>query len=290
MVGFEANPKNISAFEQGMRKAGWLGDINARFDYRWGGTKLTTTVPAEVVGSNPSIIVTIGSPATVAMHSASATIPIVFTVVSDPIGQGIVADLAHPGSNITGFSHFDSGMGGKWLQLLHEMTPQTTRFASIFNPAMGSYTELFERSIEDAARSLSLDVTRTPVRNDGEIETAFQRLAGTTSIALLFPTDQFTYARSAMIAALAVKHRLPAIYPARRFVDDGGLVAYGPDIYDEIHRSASYVDRILKGEQPGDLPVQAPTKFEFIINLKTAKTIGLTIPDSILARADEVIE
>ena len=187
VVGFEANPKNIAAFEQGMREAGWLKDINVRFDYHWGGTKLTTTVPAEVVGSNPRIIVTIGSPATVAMHSASATLPIVFTVVSDPIGQGIVADLAHPGGNITGFSHFDSGMGGKWLQLLHEMTPQTTRFASMFNPAMGSYTELFEHSIEDAARSLSLDVTRAPVRNDGEIKAALSGLQARRTAPFLFP-------------------------------------------------------------------------------------------------------
>jgi putative ABC transport system substrate-binding protein len=223
------------------------------------------------------------------MHSATATIPIVFTVVSDPIGQGIVTDLAHPGGNITGFSHFDSGIGGKWLQLLHEMTPQTMRFVSMFNPAMGSYIEFFQRSMEDAARSLSLEVTRAPVRNDGEIEAAFERLA-TTNTALLFSSDQFTYARSAMIAALAAKHRLPAMLPARRFVDDGGLVAYAPDIYDEIHRSASYVDRILKGEKPADLPVQAPTKFEFLINLRAAKSIGLKIPDSILARADEVIE
>jgi putative ABC transport system substrate-binding protein len=290
VVGFEADPKNIAAFAQGMRETGWIKDINVRFDYHWVGTKRTTTVATEVVGSNPTIIVTIGSPVTVAMHSASATIPIVFSVVSDPIGQGIVTDLAHPGGNITGFSHFDRDIGGKWLQLLHEITPQTMRFASMFNPAMGSYTELFQRSIEDAARSLSLEVTRAPVRNDGEIEAAFERLAGTTNIALLVPSDQFTYLRSAMIAALAAKYRVPAIYPGRRFVDYGGLVAYSPDLYDEIHRSASYVDRILKGEKPADLPVQAPTKFELVINLKAAKSLGLKIPESILARADEVIE
>jgi putative ABC transport system substrate-binding protein len=209
-------------------------------------------------------------------------------VVSDPVGQRIVTNLARPGGNITGFSHFDTGIGGKWVQLLREIAPETTRFVSMFKPALGSYAELFQRSMEDAARSLGIEVTRAPVLTDGDIEAVFERLAGAPNIALLVPSDPFTFVRSPMIAALAAKYRVPAIYPARQFVEDGGLVAYGPDLWDQLRSSAFYVSRILKGEKPGDLPVQAPTKFDFVINLKAARTLGLEIPLTIIARADEV--
>jgi putative tryptophan/tyrosine transport system substrate-binding protein len=200
-----------------------------------------------------------------------------------------VTNFAHPGGNVTGFSYFDSAIGGKWLQLLQEMTPQRTRFVSMFNPYNQS-VEYLQRSIEDAARSLNVEVSRVPVQNDYEIRGAFEQLADATNIALLFPSDPFTFFRSAMIAALAAKHRIPAMYPARRFANDGGLVAYGPDIYDKIYLAASYVDRVLKGAKPGDLPVQQPTKYTLIINLRAAKALDLNIPPSLLARADEVIE
>jgi putative ABC transport system substrate-binding protein len=285
-IGVEPEPKAIAAFEQGMRAAGWVRDINMRLDYWWGRADPTQVV-TEVLSWNPNVIAPWGSPNTHAAHQLTATIPIVFAVVSDPIGAGIVANLARPGGNLTGFSHFDIEIGSKWLQLLHEIRPQTTRVASMFNPALHIP---FERSVEDAARSLGIEVTQAPVLSDDDIEAVFKRLAGEQNIALLVPSDAFTYVRSSMIADLAAKHRIPALYPVRRFVDDGGLIAYGPDLYDEIYRSASYVDRILKGEQPGDLPVQAPTKFEFLINLKAAKALGLEVPPSLLARADEVIE
>jgi putative ABC transport system substrate-binding protein len=179
-------------------------------------------------------------------------------------------------------------MGSKWLELLHEIVPQTTRVASMFNPAFGTY--IYERSIEEAARSLGLEIMQAPVLTDTDIEAVFERLTGETNIALLLSSDAFTYVRSEMIADLAAKHHIPAILPARRFVDAGGLISYGPDLFHEIYSSAFYVDRILKGEHPTDLPVQAPSKFEFLINLKAARTLGLAIPPTLLARADEVIE
>jgi putative ABC transport system substrate-binding protein len=261
-------------------------------DYRWGGNdpQQSTAVAKEVVSLNPSVIVSLGSPNTIAVHRLTSTVPIVFAVVSDPIGQGIVTNLARPGTNVTGFSSFDFGMGGKWLQVLGEITPQTTRFVSMFNPVGGPYVELFQHSFEDAARSLNVVVTSAPVNSDDDINAAFERLTGATNIALLVPSDPFTYYRGAMIAALAAKNRIPAMYPARRFVDDGGLIAYGPDIYDEVYLAGSYVDRILKGANPVDLPVQQPTKYTLVINLKAAKALGLNIPASLLARADEVIE
>ena len=283
--------QDTAVFEKGMRAAGWIKDINVRLDYyvRRDDPQLSTSVVTEVVSSNPTIIVTIASPNTLATQRLISTIPIVFTVVSDPIGQGVVTNFAHPGGNVTGFSYFDSGIGGKWLQLLLEMTPQRTRFVSMFS-GTGGPTELFQRSIEDGARSLSVEVTRAVVHNDSEIEAVFERIAGATDIALIIPSNQFTYIRSRMIAELASKHRIPTMYPARRFADEGGLIAYGPDIYDEIYSAASYVDRILKGAKPGDLPIQQPTKYTLVINLRAAKAIDLNIPPSLLARADEVIE
>ena len=289
--------QDVAVFEQGMRAAGWIKDINVRLDYYVGSDdpQRITSVATEAVSSNPTIIVTVASPNTLATQRLTSTIPIVFAVVSDPIGQGIVTNFAHPGGNVTGFSYFDSGIGGKWLQLLREMTPHRTRFVSMFgevaNPTGGfGIPELFQRSIEDGARSLTVEVTRALVHNDSEIEAVFERIAGATDIALLIPSNLFTYIRSRMIAELAAKHRIPTMYPARRFADDGGLVAYGPDLYDEIYLAASYVDHILKGAKPGDLPIQQPTKYTLVINLRAAKALDLTIPPSLLARADEVIE
>ena len=292
VIGVDPDQKVIEAFEQGMRAARSIKDADARVQYRWGGNdpQLRAAVVAEVVGSNPSVIVPIAAPNTLAARRLTSTIPMVFAVVSYPIDQGIVTNYAHPGGNVTGFSYFDSGIGGKWLQLLHEMTPQRTRFGSMFNPTNNQIIEFFQHSIEDAARSLNVEVSRVPVHDDGEIQAAFEQFAGATNIALLVPPDPFTYFRGAMIAALAAKHRIPTMYPARRFADEGGLVAYGPDLYDQIYLAASYVDRVLKGAKPGDLPFQQPTKYTLVINLRAAKAIDLNIPPSLLARADEVIE
>jgi putative tryptophan/tyrosine transport system substrate-binding protein len=296
LPGDEADPESralVAAFEQGMRAAGRIKDVNVRLDYRWAGTDAqhATAAAAEIAGWNPTVIVAVGSPVVVPMHRATATIPIVFAVVSDPVGQGLVSSLAHPGGNITGFSNVEPGMGSKWLGLLKEIVPLTTRVAVMFNPATAPYNELFQRSIEDAARSLNVEVMRAPVQNDGEIEAVFARLAGARNgVALLVPSDAFTYFRSPLIVALAAKNRLPAIYAFRRFAADGGLVAYGVDPYDQIRSTAFYVDRIVKGAKPGDLPVQQPTKYTLVINLKTAQALGLAVPLTLQASADELIE
>ena len=282
----------ISAFEQGMHVAGWAKDVNVHLDYRWGGTdpQRAASAAAEVAALKPDVVVAIGSPVVLAMQRVSATIPIVFAVVSDPVGQGVVSTLAHPGGNLTGFSNLEPGIGGKWLQLLKELTPNSARVAVMFNPATSPYNELFQRSVEDAARSFHVAVERAPVRDDSDIAGAFERLAKSPDVGLLVPSDAFTYFRSDAIVALAAKYRLPAIYAFRRFITEGGLVSYGVDAFDQVRLSASYVDRILKGAKPGDLPVQMPTKYTLIINLKTAKALDLTLPPTLVALADEVIE
>jgi putative ABC transport system substrate-binding protein len=286
------SPMLLSAFEQGMRAAGWTKDANVRLDYRWGGTdpQHAAAAAAEVAASKPDAIVAVGSPVVVATQHLTATIPIVFAIVSDPVGQGVVPNLAHPGGNVTGFSNLEPGIGGKWLELLKEIAPGVTKVAVMFNPATSPYNELFERSVEDGARTFGVQVSRAPVHDDGEMAALFERLAGQPDVGLLVPSDAFTYFRSATIVALAAKHRLPAIYAFRRFADEGGLVAYGVDAFEQMRATASYVDRILKGAKPGDLPVQMPTKYSLIINLKTAKALGLNVPPGLIAAADDVIE
>jgi putative ABC transport system substrate-binding protein len=295
LVGDEADPESrafVAAFEQGMRTVGLTTGVNVLLDYRWGGTdpQHAAAAAADVVGLNPTVIVALGSPVVVAMHRATATIPIVFTIVSDPVGQGLVSSLAHPGGNITGFSMFEPGIGGKWLGLLKEMVPHATRVAVMFNPVTAPYTELFLSSIDAAAHTFNVEVMRAPVHDDGEIEAVFQRFAGLPNNALLVPADAFTFFHSPMIVALATRNRLPGIYSFRRFAADGGLVYYGVDPYEQMRSAASYADRIIKGAEPGDLPVQQPTKYTLVINLKTAKALDLTVPQSLLATADEVIE
>jgi putative tryptophan/tyrosine transport system substrate-binding protein len=286
------SPMIISAFEQGMRAAGWIKDVNVRLDYRSGGIdpQHAASSAAEVGASKPDVVVAIGSPSVVAMERVTTTIPIVFAVVSDPVGQGLVPNLTHPGGNITGFSNLEPGLGGKWLELLKEIAPGVTNVAVMFNPATSPYNELFERSVEDGARTFGVQVSRAPVHDDPEMAAAFERLAGQPDVGLLVPSDAFTYFRSATVVALAAKHQLPAIYPYRRFAEEGGLAAYGVDIFEQQRAAASYVDRILKGARPGDLPVQMPTKYTLIINMKTAKALDLKVPSGLLAAADDIIE
>jgi putative ABC transport system substrate-binding protein len=285
---------SVVAFEQGMRAAGWSAGVNMRLDYRWLGAdnlvQRATEAAAELAGLKPTVIVAVGAAVALAMQRATSTIPIVFSVVSDPISQGLVSKLAHPGGNITGFSLFEPGMGGKWLDLLKKMLPHTTRVAVMFNPIVSPVNELFVRSVDDAARSFDVEVMRAPVHDDAEIGDAFEQLARAHHSALLVPSDAFTFTRSKMIVALAGKYRLPAIYAYRRFVDDGGLVGYGIDLDEHLRSTASYVDRIIKGAKPGDLPVQQPTKYTLVINVNSAKMLGLEIPPNVLALADEVIE
>jgi putative ABC transport system substrate-binding protein len=295
MVGTPDDPESamlVSAFEQGMRRGGWATGANVLLDYRWGGTdpQHAASAAAEVAASNPDVIVAIGSPVVLAIEQVTATIPIVFAIVSDPVGQGVVPNLAHPSGNVTGFSNLEPEVGGKWLDLLKEMVPGATKVVVMFNPATSRYNELFERSVEDAAHTYNVQVSRAPVNDDAGVTAVFERLIGQPNVALLVPSDAFTYFRSAMIVALATKYQVPAIYAFRRFVTEGGLACYGVDAFEQVRLTASYVDRILKGATPGDLPVQMPTKYTLIINLKTAKALDLTVPPTLIALADEVIE
>jgi putative tryptophan/tyrosine transport system substrate-binding protein len=282
----------VSAFEQGMRAAGWTKNVNVHLDYRWGGTdpQRAASAATEVAALKPDVVVAVGSPVVVAMQRVTADIPIVFAIVSDPVGQRIVTTLAHPGGNLTGFSNLEPGIGGRWLQLLKELAPNSSQVLVMFNPATSPYNELFQRSVEEAASSFQVEVTRVSVGDDATIAAAFDRLASLPGVGLLVPSDAFTYFHSGPIVALAAKYRVPAIYAFRRFVTEGGLVSYGVDAFDQVRSSASYVDLVLKGTKPRDLPVQMPTKYTLIINLKAAKALSLTVPPTLLALADEVIE
>ena len=231
-----------------------------------------------------------GSPAVEALRRQTSTIPIVFALVTDPVGQGFVASLARPGGNITGFSAYDPPMAGKWLGMLTQITPPVARVAVLFNPATAPYAGLMLRAIEDAAPSFAVTVRAAPVHDDAEIEAMMAGLAREERGGLLVLPGAFTNVHRDAIVALAARHRLPAVYPFRFFATIGGLMSYGIDHDDLFRRAAAYVDRILKGAKPGDLPVQRPTKFELVINLKTAKALGITVAPSLLATADEVIE
>ena len=225
-----------------------------------------------------------------ALRRRTSTIPIVFVVVTDPVGQGLVQSLAHPGGNITGFSSFDPPMAGKWLEMLTQITPPVARVAVLYNPATAPYAGLMMHTIEDAARSLALTVRAAPSRDDGEIESLVAGLAGEERGGLLILQDASVIGHRNAIVTFAARYRLPAVYPYRFIAAMGGLMSYGVEYTDLFRRAAIYVDQILKGAKPGDLPIQNPTRFELVINLKTAKALGVTITPPLLARADEVIE
>jgi putative ABC transport system substrate-binding protein len=242
-----------------------------------------------LVGLQPDIIVTSASPATVAIQLETQTIPIVFVGVGDPVVSGIVPRLSQPGGNITGFANYEATMGGKWLELLSEITPGLKRAAIMFNPDVAPVST-FIPSVETAARSLKVESILAPVHGDVEIETAIIALGREMGGGLVAMLDVFTQAHRRLIISAAVRNNVPAVYGLSEFARDGGLLSYGIDPVDLWRRTASYIDRILRGEKPGDLPVQFPAKYEMVVNLKTAKALGLTVPPSILFRADEVIE
>jgi putative ABC transport system substrate-binding protein len=243
---------------------------------------------AELVNSAPDLIVASSTPVIAALKQATHTIPIVFAVVNDPVGQGLVASLAHPGGNITGFTFVDFPLIGKWLELLKEIAPGVQRTLLMFNPQTAPFYPVFLREFRAAGVSLAVKISETPVRRPAEIEAAaFAREPGA---GLLVAPDPFINTHRGLIIALAERHGLPAIFSFRQYATEGALMSYGPDTADIVRRSASYVDRVLKGEKPADLPVQAPTKFALVINLKTAKALGLTVPLTLQASADEVIE
>jgi ABC-type uncharacterized transport system substrate-binding protein len=285
----EAQARTV-AFRQALDVLGWIEGRNIRIDYRFaGGDPLRVqTYVAELVNLAPDLIVAHSSPVAAALKQATRTIPIVIAMVNDPVSQGFVASLARPGGNITGFAFVEFPIVGKWLEMLKEIAPGMRRAALIFNPQTAPYYSNYVREL--GAASPATELSAVPVRDEVELKAAISELANEPPGGLIAAADPFISAHRALIANLAQHHRLPAVYPFRQFVAEGGLMAYGPDTVDVVRRSASYVDRILKGSTPAELPVQQPTKFQLVINLKTAKSLGLEIPPTLLARADEVIE
>jgi putative ABC transport system substrate-binding protein len=292
MMGFSASDPEVqrvfSAFKKALQDLGWREGSNVEFDFRWsaGDPNLTRAYAAELVRTKPSVILINSTPGTVALRQESRTVPGVFVDIADPVRSGLVGSLASPGGNLTGFSNFEPAMGSKWLQLLKEIAPDKTRTALLFNPRThsGQYFSL----IEVAAPAFGLEAVQLPVEDAAGIERAMVSLGSKAGVVVM--PDTFTSVHRDLIVALAVQHRIPAIYPFRAFVRAGGLISYGLDQADLYRRAAAYVDRILRGERPADLPVQLPTKFELVANLKTAKALGLKISESFLLRADEVIE
>jgi putative ABC transport system substrate-binding protein len=284
--------KRLAAFCDGLAELGWIEGRNVRFAIRWAGgdVERMRAFAAELVSLNPDVIITQSTAAIAAMKAATTSIPTVFVVVNDPVAQGYVSNLAHPGGNITGFSYMDYSVLGKALGLLKEIAPSVVRTGLIFNPDDSPYYEVYLRTLQTERQTLGLDVTAMRVHSDAEIEDAVAKAANEPGGSLLAAPSAFVGAHRRKIIESAAMRGLPAVYAVREHVAEGGLMSYAPDQTDIFKRSVSYVDRILRGARPADLPIQAPTKFEFVLNLRTAKTLGLSIPSGVLAIADEVIE
>jgi putative ABC transport system substrate-binding protein len=281
----------VSAFMQALAGLGWTDGRNVRIDLRWaaGDINRIRASAQELVGLQPDIILASGTPETVAVQRETRTIPIVFASAADPVASGLVARLDRPSENITGFGILEASLGGKWLELLSEIAPGLNRAAIMFNPDINPVS-VYMPSFETAARSLKVEPVITPVHSDAEIETAITALRREPGGGLVSLAGGFMIAHRAPIILAAARNNVPAVYNSSDFARDGGLLSYGYDFVDGYRRAATYVDRILRGAKPGDLPVQAPTKFEMVVNRKTANALGLAIPPSILLRADEVIE
>ncbi len=291
----ETDPETLSYVQDlqaALQTLGWTDGQNVRFVTRYaaGDPNRARVFAKELVALRAELIVGHTTPVAAALHQATRTVPIVFVSIADPVAGGLVASLARPGGNITGFTNYEFAMGAKWLEVLKEIAPRLARVSLMLGPDTGSYYAEYLRSIEAVALSLAVQATLAPVRNAEEIEHVVAALARDPGGGLIILPSAAITVHTQMIIDLAARHRLPAIYPFRNAVKQGGLVAYGTDLKDLFQRAASYVDRILKGAKPADLPVQAPTKFELVINLQTAKTLGLTVPAALLYRADEVIE
>ena len=280
-----------AAFVRGLQQLGWTDGRNIRIDYRWGAGDADNTrkYAAELVALAPDVILASGTASVAPLLQATRTVPIVFVQVTDPVGAGFVNSLARPGGNATGFTHFEYGISAKWLELLKEIAPRVSRAGVIRDPAQTAGTGQFG-VIQSVAPSLGMDVSAINLRDAPEIERGIAAFARSANGGLILTSSALSVVHRDLIVTLAARHKLPAVYYRRQFVTGGGLISYGPDVAEQNRRAAGYVDRILKGEKPADLPVQAPTKYELLVNLKTAKALGLTVPASLLARADEVIE
>jgi ABC-type uncharacterized transport system substrate-binding protein len=286
-----AGQARLAAFLQGLAQLGWIDGRNVRIDFRWGGgdAERNRGLAAELVGLAPDVIMAHSSAAVAPLLQQTRNIPIVFTVVADAVGAGYVDSLARPGGNATGFINFEYSIGGKWLELLKEIAPGATRVAVLRDSSTAVGPGQFG-AIQAVAPSRGVELRPFDVRDPGEIERTITTFAQGSNGGLIVTGSAQASVHRKLIIALAARHKLPAVYASRFFIVDGGLVSYGPDFIDQLRRAAGYVDRILKGEKPADLPVQAPTKYELVINLKTAKALGLDMPTTVLARADEVIE
>jgi putative tryptophan/tyrosine transport system substrate-binding protein len=282
----------VAALRQGLTELGWVEGRNLHIDFRWPGGDIerAQAYALELVRLKPDVLLARSTPTTAALKHESGSIPIVFVNVTEPVEQGFVETLARPGGNITGFSNFESMIGGKWLQLLKEVDPQIARVGIFYNPQTAPFAGLFLRSVEAAAPVVGVEVAATPVQDEADIQavmTAFARRPGGGLVAI---PDSFTAEHRDQVISQAARNRLPMLYANLVSTPSGGLMAYAVDTRDLMHRAAGYVDRILKGDKPSELPVQQPGKFELSINLKTAKALGLTVPQSLLTVADEVIE
>jgi putative tryptophan/tyrosine transport system substrate-binding protein len=297
LMGYNDNDQEaharIVAFKEQLKALGWREDNGVRFVARWvsANVERMDTAAAELTGLKPDVIVSATTGVLRSLLRHTRTIPIVFLSVSDPVGDGFVGSLAHPGGNATGFTNLERSLGGKWVELLKEAVPSLRRVVSLFNPPTsadrGAY---YGRPFAAAATSLGMESIAGPVNDPAEIERVVARVAADLSGGLVVMPDVFTVVNRSSIVAAAAKSRVPAIYPYRYFIEDGGFVSYGIDLFDQYRRAAAYVDRIFRGEPPAALPVQGPAKFDLAVNLKTAKALGLIIPEALLARADEVIE
>jgi putative tryptophan/tyrosine transport system substrate-binding protein len=295
MSNAESDPlgqARIAALRAGLRELGWSEGGNLTMDLRWAGSDAgrLKDYAAELVRFAPDVIIANGTPSTTAMQQATRSIPIVFAVVNDPVEQGLIASLARPGGNVTGLSFVDFPLFGKSLELLRQIAPKITRVGLMFRPADHPYYDDYLKSFAADKRILPIMVARTAVASAAEIESEVAKLAAPAGGGLIVAPDTFTVAYRQTILASVAQHGVPTIHAYRQSVVEGGLMSYAPDTLDIFRRSAAYVDRILKGEKPGDLPAQTPIKFEFVLNLKTAKALGLDVPPTLLALADEVIE
>ena len=283
----------LATFREELKKLGWAEGRNIRSDTRWAApndTELRLQFAKELVALHPDLVVSHGTPSTAALLKQTRTLPIIFVNVSDPIGSGFVTSFASPGGNVTGFVTMEPTMAGKWVELLKEIAPRVTRSALLFNPTTAPYAEFFLDPFKAAAASFAVEAIAARVRDAAELETTIAAQTREPNGGLIVMPDTFMTAHRAKITALAAQYRLPAVYPFRFFAANGGLLSYGGDSVDIFRRAAAYADRILRGQKPSELPVQAPVKFELVINHKTATSMGLTIPASLLVAATEVIE
>jgi putative ABC transport system substrate-binding protein len=283
----------VAAFREGLQKLGWAENRNMRIDTRWSppaDAEATQRFAKELVALQPDLILSHNTPTTAALLQQTRTIPIIFATVADPVGSGFVASFPRPGGNVTGFTTMEPTMPGKWLELLKEIAPRVARVAMPFNPATATYAEIYLNPLKAAAASFAVEAIAAPVHDTSELEAVVAAHAREPNGGLIVMPDGFLNAHRAEVTSLAARYRLPAVYQYRYYTELGGLLSYGNDPLDNCRRAASYADRILKGAKPNELPVQAPVKFELVINLKTAKALSLEVSPQLLARADEVID